>query len=138
MFDWLCTYPELEHRYARARLQYYEAFAQETIRIADGANDKDWKGRRLQVETRQWILERANPDHWGPKLKADIRQSIAVTPVINIVLKGKLKVGENFGSSEVSTIDITNSQGSMPALSPPVKRKGGRPKGSPNKHKRIR
>lgn len=140
VFNWLYKYPEFEELYTKARLQHYEVWAKEMIDIADAAHDRDWKARKLRIETRQWILERAHPDRWALKLKADVKHSVEIQPIININIKLKAgkKGNENLQTNEVGqgqvVIDVSDAQ----AIDcHPVKRKPGRPKGSKNRPKNF-
>src|SRR5262245_58853263 len=67
VMNWLNEKPEFAERYARAKGAAMDAMAEEVLKLADSATKADWQCRRLQVETRKWIMGKLNPKKYGDK-----------------------------------------------------------------------
>jgi len=61
--------PDFAERYARARLAGFDSMADQTLEIADAATNEDAQARRLQVDTRKWLLSKMVPRKYGDKLE---------------------------------------------------------------------
>ena len=64
-YKWLDLEDGRRERYQAARRMWADRLAEETIEIADNADISDAQVAKLRVETRKWVAERGNPDHWG-------------------------------------------------------------------------
>jgi len=82
--DHLISNEEFSHRYARAREEQADHYADEIIAIADNADDP--AKARLQIDARKWVASKLKPKKYSEKLAvggADdmppIQKSIAVS-----------------------------------------------------------
>lgn len=75
---WVREDPALEHSYTRAREDLIERIAQEVLELSDsevpetGDGKKDWQAiqqRKLQVDTRKWLLSKLAPKKYGERLE---------------------------------------------------------------------
>jgi len=64
--DWLVHKPDFSGRYARAREEQADYYADEMIRIADTAEDP--AKARVQIDTRKWISSKLKPKKYGDKI----------------------------------------------------------------------
>ncbi len=63
----------LASRYAHAREAQAEAWSDEISAIADSASDKvDVQSKRLQVDTKKWLMAKLHPRRYGDKITADV------------------------------------------------------------------
>src|SRR5262245_49105736 len=67
VMGWLNEKPEFAEAYARAKGCAMDAMAEELLQLADSATKADWQCKRLQVETRKWIMGKLNPKKYGDK-----------------------------------------------------------------------
>lgn len=79
VLDWVRRHPAFGEAYAAARLQGYEALADEIIELSDEAADlaaadgtaaaatAAIQAKRLQVETRKWLLANMMPRVYGER-----------------------------------------------------------------------
>jgi len=85
IYDWLSKYPEFVERYAKARENQADMFAEEILEIADTAsndwmesNDPDNAGYRvngeaiqrskLRIDTRKWLAGKLRPKKYGDSM----------------------------------------------------------------------
>lgn len=79
VFDWIIKYPEFKKRYEIAKEESARALAEELLDIADMSSDEIVGGkdsgdnarvqaRKLQVDTRKWIMSKLMPKKYGDKL----------------------------------------------------------------------
>ena len=72
--------PELRVAYHKARDAGYDVMAEQTIQIADTAQNADVYKAGLQIKTRQWFLSKRKPQTYGDRVdinvtnKADLQQ----------------------------------------------------------------
>jgi len=72
--------PEFRNAYHRARDAGYDVMAEQTIQIADNAQNTDIYKAGLQIKTRQWFLSKRKPQTYGDRVdinvtnKADLQQ----------------------------------------------------------------
>ncbi len=65
-YKWLHAAEGRYERYQAARKQWADQLAEETLDIADGAEDAhDAQVRRLRIDTRKWLASRVSPESWG-------------------------------------------------------------------------
>ena len=57
--------------YAHARKQQYEGWAEDIIDISDDPSRGDANERRLQVDTRKWLLSKLLPKQYGDRVQVD-------------------------------------------------------------------
>lgn len=85
IFNWFRTYPEFLQQYTRAKEESADALAEDTLYIADTqqigqtrtlkadgtveVKEEDMLGhRKLQIETRKWLMAKMKPKKYGEKL----------------------------------------------------------------------
>ena len=61
--------PEFDKQYARAKQVQMESMAEEIMEIADSASPESYNPRRLQVDTRKWLMSKLVPSRYGEKLE---------------------------------------------------------------------
>lgn len=66
IYLWLASEALFSEKYARAREQQADVYAQEIVTIADDA--KDAQIARLQVDARKWAASKLAPKKYGDKL----------------------------------------------------------------------
>jgi transposase-like protein len=66
IYLWLAKESAFSERYARAREQQADVYAQEIVSIADEA--KDAQIARLQMDARKWAASKLAPKKYGDKL----------------------------------------------------------------------
>jgi hypothetical protein len=72
--------PDFRSAYHKARDAGYDAMAEQTVSIADGATYQDVYKASLQIRTRQWFLSKRKPQTYGDRVdinvtnKADLQQ----------------------------------------------------------------
>lgn len=102
VYAWLGRFPEFSDRYARAREEQADHYADEIIAIADGEGDTNDK--RLRVDARKWIAcklkprtygERTSHEHSGPEGGA-----IPIGITVNYVGQGAAAGGVPVSPSE--------------------------------------
>lgn len=90
-------------RYARAREDLYEHWAEEIMEIGDDGTGDEWTDEggkvhknkdvtqrsRLRVDTRKWLLSKLVPDKYGDKLQHEHTGSVEVTSKVS--LRGRSK-----------------------------------------------
>lgn len=84
LWDWIREKPEFEARYARAKEQSAENFADQLIEIADNCEDPN--KARLQIETRKWIAAKLLPKRYGDKIDINKTVDIAITAIKRVVV----------------------------------------------------
>lgn len=109
--DWLLSnkYPYFTAKYAHAREQQQDFFAEEILAIADDGSkdlitiqtkngdiqieDKEVTNRsKLRVDTRKWLMMKLAPKKYGDKQEIDITtQGDKITqPIITAIVDGKI------------------------------------------------
>lgn len=68
---WLDENEDFRSRYARARDERTDHFADEILEISDEGDDEDVQSRRLQVDTRKWLMARMAPKKYGDKVAVE-------------------------------------------------------------------
>jgi hypothetical protein len=66
IYLWLASESSFSEKYARAREQQADVYAQEIVTIADDA--KDAQIARLQMDARKWAASKLAPKKYGDKL----------------------------------------------------------------------
>lgn len=85
VYDWIIKDPIFAQRYAQARVAGYDAIAADMLRIADTPlegvkrkvtadgveiTEEDMLGhRKLQVDTRRWLLSKWDPKRYGERVE---------------------------------------------------------------------
>lgn len=67
VFRWLDKYPDFATIHAQARARQQDAFAEDTVHIAD--TEPDPARARVRVAARQWLAERLAPKKYGNKVE---------------------------------------------------------------------
>lgn len=78
---WLNKHADFADKYARARDEQADYYADEMVAIADqvvGAPNEVVQAARLQIETRKWIASKLKPKKYGDKIQADVEHSGSV------------------------------------------------------------
>ncbi len=65
---WLDQDPELRNRYARAREESADHYADEIVSIADDGN-LDPHSRRVMIDARKWVASKLKPKSYGDKIE---------------------------------------------------------------------
>lgn len=89
VFVWLFKHPEFNDRYAKARDEQADVYADEIAEISDNGmndwmdtNDPDNPGyrvngeaiarSRLRIDTRKWIASKLKPKKYGEKIQQEV------------------------------------------------------------------
>jgi hypothetical protein len=113
---WLAENPTFQERYAQAKEEMAEHFAEEMLEIADDGSN-DWIERevesgkiikvvdhehiarsRLRVDTRKWLMSKLLPKKYGEKLDVDahidlVARLLAMTPAERLARANQLLEG---------------------------------------------
>lgn len=88
VFRWLAKHPEFRDKYARAREEQADVFAEETVVIADETQDPS--KARVQVDARKWFASKVAPKKYGDKIAQELSgpngQPIATSLEISFVV----------------------------------------------------
>lgn len=68
VFNWMRTRDGFVERYARAKAEAADAFAEDMLDIADDPSG-DYQRDRLRVDTRKWLASKLKPKKYGEKLE---------------------------------------------------------------------
>jgi len=69
---WLNQHKEFRNQYLLARELQAEYFAEETLLIADNANDKTVQSAKLQIEARRWFVSKIAPKIFGDRVTQEL------------------------------------------------------------------
>jgi hypothetical protein len=76
-FEWIGRHKDFSQKYARAKIEQADTFAEEILEISDETIEKDALGRRdaghinhnrLRVDSRKWLASKFKPKMYGDKL----------------------------------------------------------------------
>lgn len=67
MYNWMRLFPEFLERYARAKEDQADAFAEEMLDLADD-DTVDTNRSRLQIDTRKWLAMKLKPKKYGERI----------------------------------------------------------------------
>lgn len=112
IFDWLEVHPEFAKRYARAKREQAQLFAESIIEIADDDSkdllaiddygnrieNKEFVNRsKLRIDARKWAAAHLDPKKWGDKLDitSDNEKIQNVVPLTADVVKA---IADGLGS----------------------------------------
>lgn len=70
VFRWVAKYPEFRDKYARAREEQADAFADEIAFIAD--TEEDANKARVRIDARKWVAARMQPRKYGERVATEI------------------------------------------------------------------
>lgn len=100
IFNWFRSQPEFLEQYTRAKEESADAMAEEVLYIADTQKvgvtktikpsgeeikEEDMLGhRRLQIETRKWLMAKMKPKKYGDKLDMTSDGKALPTPIIRL------------------------------------------------------
>jgi hypothetical protein len=79
---WLKTFPEAEERYARAKENSADSFADEIVEIADGATPQTVNVARLQVDARKWAAAKLKPKTYGDRVEQHLTGSLSLAALL--------------------------------------------------------
>lgn len=65
---WLTEDEKLSEQYARAKAEQADTLFQETLEIADTADNESVQVARLRIDTRKWMAGKLRPKVYGDKL----------------------------------------------------------------------
>jgi hypothetical protein len=82
VIGWLGQNVGLAERYARARQRQYEGWAEDLLEISDDPSRGDAQERRLQVDTRKWLLSKLLPKQYGDKI--DVNTTVTLRAPIEM------------------------------------------------------
>lgn len=66
ILKWLNDFPKFASRYARAREECADHFADEIVEIADKATDP--QKARVQIDARKWVAAKLKPQKYGDRV----------------------------------------------------------------------
>ena len=69
VISWLQKHSEFTAQYARAKELAMEKMAEEILEIADSADFTTYNPKRLQVDTRKWLMSKLAPKKYGEKIE---------------------------------------------------------------------
>lgn len=81
---WLLKDEEFFTAYTHARAIGGDAIAAGMLEIADEGDDEDVQHRRLQIDTRKWLLARWFPTNYGDRMKHEHDGNVNVTVVTGV------------------------------------------------------
>jgi hypothetical protein len=109
IYRWLAKFESFRLKYARAREQQMEFYAQEILEISDDGRN-DWMERfgqdgeslgyqingevvqrsRLRVDSRKWLMSKLAPKKYGDKLDVEHtgKDGAPLIPVLNVTFAG--------------------------------------------------
>ena len=67
VYDWLWRYPDFNDKYARAKEDRAESYADEIAEIADN-QELDPNSRRVMIDARKWVACKFAPRKYGDKV----------------------------------------------------------------------
>lgn len=65
VFDWLIKKPNFSDKYAKAKEEQAEKYADEIVDIADKASSENVQVARLQIDTRKWVASKLKAKKYG-------------------------------------------------------------------------
>ena len=90
VWTWLNKYADFSQRYARAREEQADLFAEEIIELADMAMEaKDnvqAQAYRLRVDARKWVASKLKPKSYGDRVEANISGALEIAQIQRIVV----------------------------------------------------
>lgn len=81
MYRWLELNETFRNNYARAQKCKAHGIAQETVDIADDADDTNWKRAQLRVSSRQWLSGKLSRETYGEGPAGNASQSLTINVV---------------------------------------------------------
>lgn len=81
---WLQKSDQFFSAYTRARAIGGDAIATSLLSLADQGDNDDVNHRRLQIETRKWLLARWFPTNYGDRLKHEHDANVSLTVVTGV------------------------------------------------------
>lgn len=75
VLKWVATRPDYADQYARARAMLVDAFAYQTIDIADNCTDP--AKARVQFDARRWFAAKIEPKKYGDRVTAELDVNVA-------------------------------------------------------------
>ncbi len=91
LITWVNTDDERARRYAHARDDQADTFADEIVTLADGAGTESGEVNkaRLQIDARKWVASKLKPKRYGDKI--EIEQNLTVTDLTDEQLNARLE-----------------------------------------------
>jgi len=74
VFKWLNDFEEFSDRYARAKQEQSELFADEIVHIAD--TEIDPQRARVRIDARKWVAAKLKPKKYGERIHNEISGEI--------------------------------------------------------------
>jgi len=84
VYYWLQRSDEFFSAYTRARAIGGDAIATSLLSLSDQGDNDDVNHRRLQIETRKWLLARWFPTNYGDRLKHEHDANVNLTVVTGV------------------------------------------------------
>ena len=78
IFKWLIDFPEFSDQYAQARALQMETMADDLLELADSADEKNYNPKRLQVDTRKWLMSKLAPKKYGDNAQFNVTGEITL------------------------------------------------------------
>jgi hypothetical protein len=109
VFDWIIKYPEFKKRYDLAKEESARALAEDLLEIADmssgeivGGKDSGdnarVQARKLQVDTRKWIMSKLMPKKYGDKLDMTTNGKDLPVPILGGLSQTTNELPDNHSS----------------------------------------
>jgi hypothetical protein len=76
MWAWLESHPEFSARYARAREQQADKFAEEIVAIAD--EEEDPQKARVRIDARKWVASKLKPKSYGDRVEQHMTGELTI------------------------------------------------------------
>jgi hypothetical protein len=78
VYVWLAKDEGFRDKYARAREEQAERYAEQIIEIADDSSD-DANSRRVRVDARKWVASKLLPKKYGDRTRTEHTGAVNVT-----------------------------------------------------------
>lgn len=94
---WRSRYPDFQRQYEIALSHRMELVASEIVELADRANPADWQVRKLQIDTRKFLMASFSPGRFGKRMevkqekKSEVKITFEVQEPTYTTIVGKAK-----------------------------------------------
>lgn len=78
VFRWTVDIPSFRDQYALAREALMEHWSEEIVDIADSADAMNYNPKRLQVDTRKWLMSKLAPKKYGDTANINVSGEITI------------------------------------------------------------
>lgn len=85
---WRDHYPEFNAQYARSRELGMDALGDEIIELAETADNDNYNPRRLEIDTKKWVMSKIARKTFGDKSEVEHSGQVDLVRTVNVVRKG--------------------------------------------------